>query len=110
MRTSSLKVPSPRASTGYLNRDALVSSGAQFGNLGRNVVIGPGQRRVDVSLSKHTVLTEGTSLEFRAEAYNVSNTPSFRNPNRDLSSGSFGAITRTQGGPRVIQLALKLRF
>jgi len=96
--------------TGYLNRSALAHSGAQFGNLGRNVVIGPGQRRVDVSLSKQTPLTEGTALEFRAEAYNISNTPSFRNPDRDLSNASFGAITRTRGGPRVIQLALKVKF
>jgi hypothetical protein len=94
----------------YLNRSALASSGAQFGNLGRNVVIGPGQRRVDLSIAKRIPLTERTSLNFRAEAYNVSNTPAFRNPEHDLSSGSFGAITRTRGGPRVIQLALRLLF
>jgi hypothetical protein len=49
-------------------------------------------------------------MEFRVEAYNVTNTPTFRNPNRDISSASFGQITRTRGGPRVIQLGLKLRF
>ncbi|HKQ72285.1 MAG TPA: carboxypeptidase-like regulatory domain-containing protein [Blastocatellia bacterium] len=94
----------------YLNRDAFQSSGVQFGTLGRNTVIGPDQRRVDISVSKMTRLTEGVSLEFRAEAYNVSNTPTFRNPARDLSGGNFGEITRTRGGPRVIQLGLKLRF
>ena len=94
----------------YLNRDAFQSSGAQFGSLGRNTVIGPDQRRLDISLSKMTRLTEGISMEFRAEAYNITNTPSFRNPARDLSSGSFGEITRTRGGPRVFQLGFKLRF
>jgi hypothetical protein len=94
----------------YLDRSALASSGAQFGNLGRNVVIGPDQLRIDLSVTKRIPVTERTSLDFRAEAYNVSNTPAFRNPERDMSSGSFGAITRTRGGPRVIQLALKLRF
>jgi hypothetical protein len=44
------------------------------------------------------------------EAYNVTNTPSFRNPESDLSSGEFGEITRTYGGPRVVQLGVKLRF
>ena len=83
---------------------------AQFGNLGRNLVIGPDQRRVDVSVSKRTRLTERTSLEFRTEAYNISNTPSFRNPERNIVNASFGQITRTRGGPRVIQFALKLRF
>jgi hypothetical protein len=95
---------------GYLNRDAFQSSGIAFGSLGRNTVIGPDQRRVDISVSKITRLKEGLSLEFRAEAYNISNTPTFRNPARDLSGGNFGEITRTRGGPRVIQLGLKLRF
>ncbi len=95
---------------GYLNRAAFQSSGVAFGLLGRNTVIGPNQRRVDVSVSKLTRLTEGVSLEFRAEAYNVSNTPTFRNPASNLSEGDFGEITRTRGGPRVIQFGLKLRF
>jgi hypothetical protein len=96
--------------TSYFNRSALMSSGAQFGNLGRNVVMGPDQRRVDVSVSKRTLLTERVSLDLRAESYNISNTPAFRNPDRDMSNASFGTITRTRGGPRVIQFGLKLRF
>lgn len=94
----------------YLNRSAFQSSGVAWGTLGRNTVIGPDQRRVDINVSKLTRLTERFSLEFRAEAYNVSNTPTFRNPGRDLSGSNFGEITRTRGGPRVIQLGLKLRF
>jgi hypothetical protein len=94
----------------YLEPGAVAISGPQFGNLGRNVVIGPDQRRVDVSFSKRTRLTEATSLEFRTEVYNISNTPSFRNPERNIVNASFGQITRTRGGPRVIQFALKLRF
>lgn len=94
----------------YLNRAAFESSGTAFGNLGRNTVIGPDQRRVDVSLAKTTRLMNGRSVEFRIEAYNVTNTPTFRNPGRDISSASFGQITKTRGGPRVIQLGLKLRF
>lgn len=94
----------------YLNRDAFQSSLTEFGNLGRNTVIGPSQRRVDASLSKITPFVSRTSIEFRIEAYNITNTPSFRNPERDLSSGDFGEITRTRGGPRVLQLGLKFRF
>ncbi len=94
----------------YLNRDAFVSSYERFGNLGRNTVIGPAQRRVDVSISKVTQLFGARTLEFRAEIYNITNTPSFRNPGRDLSAANFGRITRTRGGPRVIQLGLKFRF
>jgi hypothetical protein len=94
----------------YLNRDAFVSSGTRFGNLGRNTVIGPDQRRVDLSISKMTRMLGSRSLEFRAEIYNVTNTPTFRNPARDIAAANFGQITRTRGGPRVVQLGLKFRF
>jgi hypothetical protein len=94
----------------YLNRNAFVSTFERFGNLGRNTVIGPAQRRVDVSISKITQLSGPRSIEFRAEIYNITNTPSFRNPASDLSGSNFGQITRTRGGPRVIQLGLKFRF
>jgi hypothetical protein len=94
----------------YLNRDAFQSSGAQFGDLGRNTVIGPGQRRLDMSLSKLTRVSGRSSLEFRVEAYNVTNTPVFRNPVRNIADANFGQVTRTRGGPRVIQLGVKLRF
>ena len=94
----------------YLNRDAFQSSVTEWGNLGRNTVVGPSQRRVDASLSKITRLVNRTTLELRVEAYNITNTPSFRNPASDLSAGDFGEITQTRGGPRVIQLGMKLRF
>jgi hypothetical protein len=94
----------------YLNRDAFVSSGAQFGTLPRNSVTGPGQQRLDVSLGKMTRLTGRAFVELRLEAYNVTNTPSFRNPVNDIGAANFGQITRTRGGPRLIQLGAKLRF
>jgi hypothetical protein len=95
---------------GYFNRDAFVSSGAQFGTLPRNSVTGPGQSRLDVSLSKMTKLTNRSSVELRLEVYNILNTPAFRNPERDLSSGDFGLITETRGGPRLVQLGIKVRY
>jgi hypothetical protein len=94
----------------FMNRDAFESSVTAWGDLGRNTIIGPSQRRVDVNLSKLTRLAGRTSLELRVEAYNLTNTPSFRNPENDLSSGEFGEITRMLGGPRVIQLGAKFRF
>ena len=94
----------------YLNPAAFESSGTEFGDLGRNTVIGPDQRRLDLSVSKTTTITSGRSLEFRIEAYNVTNTPTFRNPARDISAANFGQITRTRGGPRVLQLGVKFRF
>jgi Carboxypeptidase regulatory-like domain len=95
---------------GYFNREAFESSGAQFGTLPRNSVTGPGQSRLDISLSKVTSLARGTSVELRLEAYNLTNTPTFRNPVNDLGAANFGQITRTRGGPRMVQLGAKLRF
>jgi hypothetical protein len=94
----------------YLNRAAFQSSGAYFGNLGRNTVIGPDQRRVDLVASKLTRLSERFQLEFRAEFFNAFNTVTFRAPENDMTESSFGQIDETRGGPRVVQLGLKLRF
>jgi hypothetical protein len=94
----------------YLNRSATVPSGPTFGNLGRNTVMGPDQRRIDLVAFKQTRLSERASLEFRSEFFNAFNTVTFRNPERNLNNASFGQISRTRGGPRVIQLGLKLRF
>jgi hypothetical protein len=68
------------------------------------------QRRLDISVSKVTRLRGSASVELRLEAYNIANTASFRNPNSDLSDGDFGEITQMVGGPRVIQLAMKVGF
>jgi hypothetical protein len=94
----------------FINTELVQSSGAQFGSLGRNVMRAPMQRRFDLSVQKLTRLTEQVGLEFRSEFYNLTNTSNFRVPESNLSSGDFGEILRSQGGPRVIQLALRLRF
>jgi hypothetical protein len=94
----------------YLKRAAFVPSGPQFGDLGRNTVFGPDQRRVDLVLSKLTTIREGLSVELRGEFFNAFNTVTFREPERTYNTASFGEITRTRGGPRVVQLGIKLRF
>jgi hypothetical protein len=83
------------------------------GNLGRNTLFTPDQRRVDLVLSKTTMVREGMSVELRGEFFNAFNTVTFREPDsagRTINDASFGQITRTRGGPRVIQLGLKFKF
>jgi hypothetical protein len=80
-----------------------------LGNSSRNPVRGPGTWNLDVAVSKITELKEGIGLEFRSEAFNVTNTPALGNPNMVFASPGFGSIT-SAGDPRVVQLALKLRF
>ena len=81
------------------------------GTLGRNVLIGPGIRTVDLSLFKNFPITERIKLEFRAEAFNIANHPQFSNPNTDISAGNFGTITSTLlSSERQIQLAARVFF
>jgi outer membrane receptor protein involved in Fe transport len=90
----------------------------QFGNSGRNILRGPGTRQLDASLFKAFPFSAdgGRRVEFRAEAFNVTNTPQFNNPNATFGSAGFGTIT-SAGAPltlqrtsRQLQLALKLYF
>ena len=81
------------------------------GDLGRNAYFGPGFFDFDASLFKDFPIKERFGLQFRFEAFNVTNTPSFANPNSDLSqAGTFGKITSTYSGARELQFALKLKF
>jgi hypothetical protein len=52
-----------------------------FGNAGAFILRGPGMFNIDLSVFKHFRITEGTQLEFRAESFNLTNTPGFGNPN-----------------------------
>jgi hypothetical protein len=82
-----------------------------FGNLGRNILRGPYQKRFDFGLSKSTPITERVGLEFRWDVFNLFNNVNFANPSSDLSDTTdFGTITNTIGGPRVMQFGLKLKF
>lgn len=90
---------------------ALLAPLGGFGNLGRNILRGPAQKRFDVSLRKTTKLSERYTLELKWDVFNVFNLVNFANPNSDLSDETdFGQITRTVGAPRVMQFGVKLRF
>jgi hypothetical protein len=73
---------------------------ARFGNAGRNSLRGPGAVNVDLSLFRTFRITEGTKLEFRAEATNFTNTPHFNNPSAsasDLTLNPDGSVLRSNG-------------
>ncbi len=88
-----------------------------FGNLGRNVILGPGVNNFDFSLLKNNKLRENLNLQFRAEFFNIFNHPNFGQPGRNvLGTATFGKILSTRtppgdfGSARQIQFALKLTF
>lgn len=84
-----------------------VNAPGTFGTAGRNSLRGPRYFNTDLALLKDTRVTERTSLQFRAEAFNVFNNVNFNSPNTNRSAAQFGRITSAQD-PRIMQLALKL--
>ena len=88
----------------------------RLGNLGRNVVIGPGFNNTDVSLIKRTRLTESQLIEFRWEVFDVFNHANFGQPGRVVGTDTFGRIVNTRfptgdsGSSRQMQFALKYKF
>ena len=81
-----------------------------FGTSGRNILRGPGQKNIDLSLVKHFPLRQEANLEFRGEFFNAFNWANFGLPNNNLFGASPGAIAVPGSGPRIIQLALKLNY
>ncbi|MFL6415567.1 MAG: TonB-dependent receptor domain-containing protein, partial [Bryobacteraceae bacterium] len=102
---------------GYLRiPGAVFDQGNAFGNLGRNVIIGPGFANLDFALVKNTKITERLNLQFRADAFDVLNQTNFGQPGLTVRTATFGLINSTRfptgdsGSSRQLQLALKLRF
>jgi hypothetical protein len=81
----------------------------QFGNAGRNVLEGPGLVTINASILKNTALTETTSLQFRAEAFNLLNRANYDLPDNFVGSPTFGRILSARE-PRRLQFGLKILF
>ncbi|MBP1623753.1 MAG: TonB-dependent receptor [Acidobacteria bacterium] len=97
---------------------ALPAAGT-YGNMGVGSLRGPGFWEWDQSMSRKFQISEGHQIEFRAEAFNVTNSLRLGNPDTNLSSGNFGKITASanpsgimtgNNGGRVMQFALKYIF
>ena len=101
--------PGQRTPAHYFNTAAFAMA-PQFviGTASRNPVRGPAYRDLDFALVKNTKLFRETDLQFRAEMFNITNTPAFSQPNGSYGSTAFGSITSTTTDPRVVQLALRL--
>jgi len=101
--------------------------GTDIGNVGRNVLRGPSQNNIDVSLSKRFRLDESRNIEVRAEVFNLLNHVNLSNPISDLNAvsstgnldantgrivkpGDFGRITSTSNNPRLVQFVVKFNY
>jgi outer membrane receptor protein involved in Fe transport len=112
--------------TVFVNQGTTPGVPIGFGNLGRNVVTGPGFSNLDLALVRNIRFRERMNFQIRADAYDLLNHPNFTNPattlaGTDLSTfatvGTLGQITGGTRAPsgdfgssRQIQLALKLQF
>ncbi len=104
-------LPGEQRSLGRWFNTSAFAPAPQFtlGSSSRNPVVGPGYKTLDLMLGKTFQLTERLRTEFRAEAFNVTNTPPLGNPNGSFGNAAFGTIT-TALDPRVFELVVKLHF
>jgi hypothetical protein len=113
-----------------VNADAFETpDGYQQGNLGRNAIRGFRATQVDLSLRRQVIISESVRLQVAAQAYNALNHPNFASPSgmgeASMSSANFGVATRMlnqgmgggggggvygNGGPRSVELSLRLEF
>jgi hypothetical protein len=85
-----------------------------IGNSGRGLFLSPGiDNNLDLSIAKRFYfqkLREGSNLEFRAEFFNLTNTPYFSDPNTTIGTGTVGRVTSVRNSARQGQMALKFYF
>ncbi len=119
-------VADPNAPGGWIiNKAAFSVPASGQGDLGRNALRGFGAAQIDFTVRRTFALTERVRLQSSADFFNIFNHPNFGSPVNYRTSPLFGQATQTLnsylgsgglnplyqiGGPRSIQLALKLQF
>jgi hypothetical protein len=86
-----------------------------FGNLARRAGRGPGTTNLDFSVFRNFAIRERINVQFRAEAFNLSNTPAFflpsaASPALTIGNANFGKLTASSATGRQLQFGLKLLF
>ena len=94
----------------------------RYGTSGRDILRGPGVVNADISLFRTFAFSERLKLQFRAESFNVTNTPHFNNPGTNVSNmrlntdgtisnlGNFMSVTSARADERNFRFALRLSF
>ncbi len=112
------KASGPKTLTEYFNTANYAPQPlGTIGTAQRNSEFGPHFRHVDLSMFKDFAVNERVSLQFRAEAFDITNTPDYYIPNSGsnnatLGSSTFGQVTDYDPNynPRQLQFALKATF
>lgn len=89
--------------------DPNTANRARFGTAGFNILRGPSRFQWDFGLFRRFQVTERWDIQFRAEAFNFTNTPQWGNPQASRDSAAFGEIT-TVSGERIFRFGLRIGF
>jgi len=92
----------------YVGNPSCVPLGT-FGNAARDIFHNPGTIQWDMSASRKFTFSERWKLEYKSEFFNIMNHANWNGPAAGLTSSTFGQVT-SFGGPRLIQMSLKLYF
>jgi len=102
---------SERSNTRWFDASAFaVPAPFTYGNSARNLLFGPGDIVFDVSVLKDTKITEGVTVQFRTEFFNLPNHANFGTPAVNISVPSTVGRISGAGDPRQIQFGLKVLF
>jgi hypothetical protein len=88
----------------------------RFGTAGFNLLDSPGTFNTDISVFRRFKITERVSVQFRAEAFNATNTPHFSAPNGNANSSAFMEVSGVRGtgrdgiDERLFRFGLRLAF
>lgn len=104
-------MPANQTLANWFNKAAFaIPANYTYGNCDSNILRGDVFKDLDLSLFKIFKFTERAQLEFRGEAFNLTNSPTFNPPGTNIDTASGGLVTSTLSSPRNIQFALKLNF
>ena len=109
-RIGSGELEHPTVESWFDTNAFVVPSQFTFGNSGSGILRGDHQWNVDASLFKRLTVNSGSTLEFRAEAFNLLNSVYFNAPNTQIDTAAGGRVTSTSNQARQIQLGLKYVF
>jgi hypothetical protein len=109
-RLGSGELSNPTISQWFDKTAFAVPAAFTWGNSGADILREGRFKNLDLSLFKQFRINEHSQVQFRAEAFNLTNSPSFSAPGSNIDTASGGVVTSTISTPRNIQFGLKLNF
>ena len=110
IRLGSGELSNPSISQWFDKTAFAVPAAFTWGNSGADILREDRFKNLDLSLFKQFRINDRSQVQFRAEAFNLTNSPSFSAPGTNIDTASGGVVTSTISTPRNIQFGLKLNF